>query len=470
MSKPLTTEKRTRLLGKLLISLAALSTTDQKLNLLSQRFSEQPPISSERRLLIANLIADKFPDQGIPVLREFLAFRQPGNRPGREILDGIQKILIKLGDDTAQAYVEECRQAWAAWEQNAPQRLLEEKLKQEKLPEAEKLRQAEAKLARKAALAAARVERANQPPKVPRNSLISSQAAAALLGVSPEKVLDWREKGTVRAYSTYKNSHGGQSYLFDPVYLQTEETQSRLAPLIADFKRRSASGKKAAAAQVAKVKAAHDTYLEAIENASGNEAVTDVLRTGYYLWHLNHLAKKNKEDRARFYGMKDKMLEALWQLADSTKIEVNEHIATVQLGFDLPDGQPRPVFLLERTRSQGDYGDWRHYLSFVISFQDFRFPFHAIWDNAKDWLSAEVKAMLKFRDWTGDDNAPFTFGGRATTWVEAQAIPPDEVVMTLARLWEKITGKPYLNFLSSNEKFWASPPKLHRDEDFDENE
>jgi len=455
MSKPLTAKKPTQVLRKLQINLAAYPTTDQKLDFLSREFNNQPTI--KRRLLIANLIADQFPDQATPVLREFASFRQPGNRPGQEILDGIQKTLIKLGDDTAPAYVEECRKAWATWEQ-------EEKLHQEA---EEKLRQAEAKLARKAVLAAARLERANQPPKVPRDTLISSFAAAELLGVSPEKLLAWREKGTIRAYSTYRNQHHGQSYLFDPAYLQSEEIQGRLAPLIEEFKRRSAGGKKAAAAQVAKVKAAHDSYLEAIENASANEAVTDLLRTGYYLWHLNHLAKKNKEDRARLYGMKDKMLQALWQLADSTRIEINEHIATVQLGFDLPDGQPRPVFLLERTRSQGEYGDWRHYLSFVISFQDFRFPFHAIWDNVKDWLSVEVKAILKFRDWTGDD-APFTFGGRAATWVEAQAIPPDEVTMFLAKSWEKITGKPYLNFLSFTPKSWANPPKLRQGEGEDD--
>lgn len=382
---------------------------------------------------------------------------------------------------------------------------------------------------------------------IEKPELITTGEAARLLGVSVAKVISWVKDGTLAYARTYQNRYHADCYLLDKAVVESEPTRLKLAEQIALYQRRSAGGKKGVTTRVSKERDKYEEYLAQIAEAAPTPQVATLLKAAYFLWQLNHTAKRQTVpfDRARLYSMKGKMLQALWEhyadptlsyqpeqalelfggrgksstradketeteaeteaetepkpkpkpkpgtrtgeRADEEEKEVTVEVATATpeiesgTGFllkntDLPAAaRPQPAIFLTHTRSSGYYGDWRHYLGFVVAYDGFRFPFHNLWEQAADnWLPLSVKEQLAVKDWKGEGEGrdeAFTFGGRATTWLEERAISQEEIVEALTEIYQVLTGRTRTDFLEFN---WQPRPRRHtrtrEDWDWDEDE
>jgi hypothetical protein len=304
------------------------------------------------------------------------------------------------------------------------------------------------------------------------NRLTTGQAGE-LLGVSSQTVRRWIEQKKLPVLGTYKNDYGTICYLLAREVVTNPETLEKLAPEIDIAKKRREAGQKALTTRVKKERDQYEQYLKILTEKAPTSEVAELLKAAYFLWHLNHYAKLQTEafDRARLYSMKDKMLQALVEyfvdFEQPYLLEQALELFGLQpdrletgVGYLLKNTalaaayRPQPAFFLEHTRTLPAYwygrsgSEGRHYLGLVICFSDFRFPFHGLWDNAKIWLPAKVTAQLRVRDWEGADETPFTFGGRATTWLEERAIPEQEITGALAEIYNRLTGKSKLDFVS----------------------
>jgi excisionase family DNA binding protein len=261
---------------------------------------------------------------------------------------------------------------------------------------------------------------------------LTTATAAAYLGVSVAKVRAWLADGTLPVLDTVRGAYGRSSvqYLIDCREVMAART--RLAPAIHTFQQHQQRGQRAVATAVGQVQTAHQQVLAALRQL--DPTVAPVLAAAYYCWHLNHLAKARTRAgaaRQRCYRMKDRVLAAIVGLADATRGAADEDGWALPLAAGQPDAA---VSLAWHPTAQ------QRYLSLVVRAGTFRFPFHAREEQAREWLPEALGDLLPARTLARD--RAFTFGGRATTWLEERAVPEAEVVAALTAWWCAVTGQP----------------------------
>jgi len=314
-------------------------------------------------------------------------------------------------------------------------------------------------------------------PEPPGATLVSTYAAGELLGVSQAKIVAWLRDGTLQVAGEYENEYGTRCFLLDKAVLDSPATGTALADKIAAYQKRRSAGKQAVTTRVTRQRQHHDQYLEAIGQATAADELRHLLTAAYLLWHLNHRAKREvRVGRTRLYAMKDRMLAALYAhyAGDEYAPISAEHADALRAVFALADTDltaggllirlqcagldasavPQPAFLVSQVCpavGSGD-GDARQYVSITLRYRDFRFPFHAPLDHAAAWLPAKVREAIGASEQTWHDGGQeFTFGGRPATWIEARAIPQDEIEAGLAVIYAALTGK-------GKHEFTALPP------------
>lgn len=294
--------------------------------------------------------------------------------------------------------------------------------------------------------------------------LLSTAKAAALLDVSPDKVLQWIREGIVPVARTFRNEHGGSSYLIDQAAILDDDFQDMISAEVASYRGRSNAGRQAANSRARNERSRHDESLRHIEATAPSGPVARLLRAGYYLSLLDQLAKSRWQhsEQARLDTLRDKLLAALYQHHQSEQFWLlgNGGLEVVLKNTALPHSTPAPSFILERVSASEEFRTPSEYLSYTIQYQNLHYDFLITWARAVSWLDPMTITRLPRRE---EEEQPSSADYRhRTADPDLHAVAEEEIIDALAPIYEELTGLDRRAFVT----YLPEPPQpRYRPED-----
>lgn len=183
---------------------------------------------------------------------------------------------------------------------------------------------------------------------------------------------------------------------------------------------------------IEQVRSRHRSVLATMRTAIRSTERRNLLTAAYYCWHLNHHAKlPHSTERSQHYALKDRCLKMMWQASQVHPLAAIRSIGGRLMFPVVPLHPTDPAGAITLARVYAGSA----YLSFRLTCTTFTFSFHAPWRNVTSWLCRSLQDYLI--TFTHEQQhahfRPFTFGGRAATRLEVQAIPISEIVTWLTR-------------------------------------
>ncbi len=254
------------------------------------------------------------------------------------------------------------------------------------------------------------------------------------------QVHELMEYGYLQVSQVLRNANGGLSYLFAEKDLEAVDIYSSLADL--QDKKSLLGGRGLNKARFSKVlKAVHhyDRFLASIAGLPGEE----VLRISFYLFHLNHYAKRYPEQSQELYSLKNRVIKKLYREnpdliqvrylmgPDRTRIWLCEDCkdSARSAGFSfveyLKKGHHCPKCFVQSVEPE-----YYSLFEFIIALGNYRFVFHLPRSSARRWLK-DIPDLEQGHRETGPYEDFMYLYGRASTRVEEKSFPPAMVVEAL---------------------------------------
>ncbi len=271
-------------------------------------------------------------------------------------------------------------------------------------------------------------------------TLLTISQVANRYQINNRQVYELMEYGYLQVSQVLRNANGGLSYLFAPEELETIDVYSALADL--QDKKARLRGQFKTKSHFSKVLRAinyYDRFLASIEDHPQEEG----LRISFYLFHLNHYAKRNRAQSRELYSLKKRVIRKLY----------SENQSVIELRYLLgPDR--KQIWLCEDCKdsarsaglSYGDYLKKGHYCpncfvhsvdveyyslyEFIIATDNYRFVFHLPRSSARRWLKDHTDIVQENRQ-TGSDQDRMYLYGRPTSRIEEKSFPLATIITTL---------------------------------------
>lgn len=268
---------------------------------------------------------------------------------------------------------------------------------------------------------------------------LSTAQVGKFLGITPRMVHRLVRDGFLEIKGTRKFKFG-EDFYFDRVEVEElsgrmpefkrkwqSEEDSRLGAKKASFKRYQSLRKSSAYRNF------KDRYLSSLEGIP--EKTAALLRVSFYLYHLNHYAKKGE---GYLYDLKEKVLKKILE-------EFSERDC---LTVCFVEGDPK-VHLCETCRLKAqksgmDYVKYKNtsggcprckkesnYYSlfeFQLEYGEHSFCFHTPFSAARKWFEDIDELEIKVRDKSREEGIAF---GRPISEAEARAVVLDEIIKEL---------------------------------------
>ncbi len=254
------------------------------------------------------------------------------------------------------------------------------------------------------------------------------------------QVHELMEYGYLQISRVSRNANGGMSYLFDEKDVQAADIYSALADL-QDKKNRLGS-RGVSTVRFSKVLRAirhYDRFLASIE---GQPAET-VLRVSFYLFHLNHYAKRYAEQSRELYSLKNRVIRKMWRdnpdliqvryllgpdreriwLCDDCKDSARS--AGLSFVEYLKKGHRCPKCFVQSVEPE-----YYSLFEFIVAIGNYRFVFHLPRSSAWRWLK-DVPNIEQGRRETGPYDDSMYLYGRPSTRIEEKSFPLPMVIEAL---------------------------------------
>ncbi len=191
--------------------------------------------------------------------------------------------------------------------------------------------------------------------------------------------------------------------------------------------------------KVMRVISYHDNFLNKIANHPNRK----LLQTSFFLFHLNHYAKKYTNLSKKLYKLKNQTLEKMY-LTTPEAIEVQYLLGpdrkTVWLCEDCKDssqaaGMPyvsyiRQEYYCSKCYIQSVEKEYYSLIEFVIPSSEYRFVFHLPLNIATKWLKDINKIPLKVRKTEKYMDKMYLYG-REIHRIEEKAFPLNMIIEEL---------------------------------------
>lgn len=254
------------------------------------------------------------------------------------------------------------------------------------------------------------------------------------------QVHELMEYGYLQVSQVSRNANGGISYLFDEKEVQEADIYSALADLQDKKTRLGKRGVSTARfGKVIKAIRHYDRFLASIAGQPGEE----VLRISFFLFHLNHYAKRYPEQSRELYSLKNRVLRKLWREnpeaiqvcyllgPDRERIwlcdDCKDSARSAGLSFVeyLKKGHRCPKCFVQSVEPE-----YYSLFEFIVAADKYRFVFHLPRSSAWRWLK-DVPDIEQGRRETGSYDDSMYLYGRPSTRIEEKSFPLPMVVATL---------------------------------------
>jgi hypothetical protein len=276
--------------------------------------------------------------------------------------------------------------------------------------------------------------------------LLTISQVANRYQINNRQVHELMEYGYLQVSQVLRNANGGLSYLFALEDLEAIDIYSALADL--QDKKARLRGRFHSNAHFSKVLRAihhYDRFLASIKDQPGEE----VLRISFYLFHLNHYAKRYPQRSRELYGLKKRVIKKLY----------GEYRDIIQVCYLLGPDRKR-IWLCddckESARNAGlsfvEYLKKGHYCpkcfvhsvdaeyyslyEFIVSLGNYRFVFHLPRSSAWRWLKDRADLVQGRRE-TGPYEDCMYLYGRAASRIEEKSFPLPMIIETLSEYLNK---------------------------------
>jgi len=262
--------------------------------------------------------------------------------------------------------------------------------------------------------------------------LLTISQVAQRYQLNNRQVHELMEYGYLQVSQVLRNARGGVSYLFAEKELETVDIYSSLADLQDKKTRLKGRGlNKAQFSKVLKTIHHYDRFLENIAGLPGEE----VLKISFYLFHLNHYAKRYPEQARDLYRLKNRVLKKLYQEnPDFIQLRylVGPDRKRIWLCDDCKDSARSAGLTFVEYLKKGYYcpkcfvqavePEYYSLYEFIIAQGNYRFVFHLPRSSAGRWLK-NVSDMEQGRRETGPYEDHMYLYGRASTRIEEKSFP-----------------------------------------------
>ena len=281
---------------------------------------------------------------------------------------------------------------------------------------------------------------------VPEELLTTAQVCREL-GITPTKVQRLTREGYLEI-SAVKTLKYGAEYLYKSTQVSLLRQQMpRILSKWATEENMRLGARKAGlnraveAVNAVEVRKRSSLFLTSLEDLP--EETAGLLKTSYYLFHLNHYAKSGYP---YLYELKEKILRHL----------VKQYLDTPYLQVTLVQGQQK-VELCQDCRvranklnvSYGEYAksyggcprckkqnSYYDLFEFNIQYDDHRFSFHTPYSVGRKWFGPEKDLPRQYRGHRQEHGLTF---GRPVTEREAMALPMAEIIDELEKILDKFS-------------------------------
>lgn len=272
--------------------------------------------------------------------------------------------------------------------------------------------------------------------------MLTISQVANLYQINNRQVHELMEYGYLQVSQVLRNANGGLSYLFAQEDLQTVDIYSALADL--QDKKSRLKGRVRPGTHFSKVLRAinhYDRFLASIKDQPEEE----VLRISFYLFHLNHYAKRYQSQSHELYGLKKRVIKKMYA-ENQDYIQVRYLLGPdrkrIWLCDDCKESARNAGMSFVEYLKRGYYcpkcyvhsvdAEYYSLYEFIINIADYRFVFHLPRSSAQRWLKDHCD-MAQGRRETGPYDDSMYLYGRAATRIEEKSFPLPMIIEALNR-------------------------------------
>lgn len=271
--------------------------------------------------------------------------------------------------------------------------------------------------------------------------MLTISQVATRYHINNRQVYDLVEYGYLQVSQVLRNANGGLSYLFAEEDLASVDVYSLLADLQAKQARLGGARGRTGYSRVIRAMNHYDRFLE---NIAGSPQ-ENLLKTCFYLFHLNHYAKTYPDRSRQLYSLKNRVIRKMWQenreavqcryllgpdrrriwlcddCKDSARSAGMSFVEYLKKGYSCPN-----CFI------QSVEPEYYSLVEFEIVSQHYRFVFHIPRVSARRWMN-NLEDLPQLNRETGQDDDQMYLYGRRATRVEEKSFPLGMVVEALTR-------------------------------------
>lgn len=264
--------------------------------------------------------------------------------------------------------------------------------------------------------------------------MLTVSQIAQKFNISNRQVHSLVEHGYLNVTQLYRNNKQGITYLF----AEEEIDQLDIYSLLAELKSNSGRRPRGVSPfkQLMGAVRHYDYFLDSILD----HPQKDFLQSCFYLFHLNHYAKRYPEDSSHLYRLKTKVLRKMYQdgpdllspryLSGPDRYRVwlcEDCKESAQLSGQSYAAYIKNEYFCPKCFLQAFDKEYYSLIEFRVRLDDFRFTFHLPLALAERWI-AKLSDLPQMDRKTGNYSDKMYMYGRAVTPVEEKAFPINMII------------------------------------------